>query len=228
MRRYSRPLQVEIVSPKRAWRRVERDESTEPEERPPWLSWMLLFSATRRIVERLKHGKAGEARSVVLDRWNWIWFVGEAILAGALIGLSLAHYGDCYRVLLCALLVFAWWRVNEVVYAFWKDSLDAVEGRPDASSLSSSKRLSMLARSASGLVFWFAVAYAKFGNFKECFVHFADALYFSALTLAGLGQEGQEVVAGPARLVHVYEALSGIVLIVVAISVYVGKRDGEA
>jgi voltage-gated potassium channel len=191
-----------------------------------WLGAHLSF--TRFIIDYLKDDLDKAPTGNLLRSWNWGWFIWETILAGSLALLSQTYpVHDWYafpRQLLC---LCAFWRINEVTYAFYSDGISKVRKQPASSDLLPHQRLPMLLRSYLGLIIQFSVIYFCLfpgEGFKDTLCDFRDALYFSATTLTAIGQEGQEVKNHWLRLAHVYEAASGILLLVFALSIYVGQQ----
>ena len=176
---------------------------------PSWTSAWPVVSLSRLVIDKWKRNRTGWQRGELLLRWNWGWFLSE----------------------ICLAIVIMAFTVNEIVYAFWNDVADSILKVSTNSGLNHVHRLSMLSRSAAGLVVWFAVLYSALGTgsaFKCPFSDFRDALYFSAVTLFSIGQEGQEVQGHIVRILHVYQGVSGFVLLAVAVAVYVGRPTRDA
>jgi hypothetical protein len=124
----------------------------------------------------------------------------------------------------------AFWRVNEISYAFYSDGVSKLRGDIPSSDIRSVERVGMLLRSSFGAAVQFAVLYFLLvpEGFKVRFWDFRDALYFSAATMTSIGQEGQEVESRLLRFFHIYQAALGILLFAIALSIYLGeqgKRD---
>jgi hypothetical protein len=122
--------------------------------------------------------------------------------------------------------------VNEIAWAFYSDSVDRLRRELPKSSIKPHERIPMLLRSAIGLVVQFAVLYfCIFPNegFSKPLHDFRDALYFSATVGTSIGQESQEVTSHFLQLTHIYQAGLSILLLVIALSIYIGEaKDGDA
>jgi hypothetical protein len=132
-------------------------------------------------------------------------------------------------MLVAALMIYiAASRINELAYAFYSDSLSKLRGERSKSALKPHERMTMLFKSFIGLSIEFAVIYyflAFLDDFKNELIDFRHALYFSAATISGIGQEGQEVNGQILRALHVYEGIVGVLLLVLAVSIYVGRAE---
>ena len=199
---------------------------------PSWTSAWPVVSLSRLVIDKWKRNRTGWQRGELLLRWNWGWFLSEICLAIVIMAFTVNDGSiEALGVLWIPISVLAFWRVNEIVYAFWNDVADSILKVSTNSGLNHVHRLSMLSRSAAGLVVWFAVLYSALGTgsaFKCPFSDFRDALYFSAVTLFSIGQEGQEVQGHIVRILHVYQGVSGFVLLAVAVAVYVGRPTRDA
>lgn len=200
--------------------------------------WLLAhLSFTRFLIDHFKESSDPSNTGWWLRRWNWGWFAIEFSLAVALVWISrqsvASSWPELVRVALC---LVAFWRINEIAYAFYRDGLSKIRGDADSSDVPMQERVGMLLRSAFGLAVQFAVLYYLLlpaQGFKESFNDFRDALYLSAATMTSIGQEGQEVQSHLMRLLHIYQSGLTIVLFVIALATYVGgstgsKRPGDA
>lgn len=183
----------------------------------------ILFSATRVFIDWWKErdpGRLGDR----LRQWSLGLFVVEAI---GCIALALCFSRPATRhigVLGVTLLVYAWWRVNEIAYAFYGDALS----RTKRSNLTSTERIRMAMRSYFGLAFNFSVAYYFIpldGLFNESIISFWQAFYFSGVTLATLGYGDIYPKHDLSRFLALYEVFAGILILAVAIATYAGDRD---
>ena len=108
--------------------------------------------------------------------------------------------------------------------------MSKLRGELSKSALYPHERLTMLLRSLVGLTIQFAVIFFFLsypGDFQKQLMNFGDALYFSAATISGVGQEGQDVNAVLMRIFHIYEGVTGILLLVLAVGIYVGRADSS-
>ena len=195
----------------------------------PMLYAVAHLSFTRFIVDHLKDGCSRSCTGKILRRWNAWWFAVELGIACTLSWLStresIAYWPRGFQEIL---LLLAFWRINEIAIAFYNDSVDRLRRRRPRSNIKPYERIPMLLRSAVGLVVQFAVIYFfAFPNegFGKPLCDFRDALYFSATVGTSIGQEGQEVTSQILRLAHVYQSGLGILLLVLALSIYVGGTE---
>ena len=161
------------------------------------------------------------------------WFLIEVSLACALCWLTTEKTIIGWpRWIPEVLVLVAFWRVNEIAWAFYTDSVDRLRGKLRNSNIKPYERIPMLLRSAIGLVVQFAVLYycvVPNEGFSKPLSDFRDALYFSATVGTSVGQESQEVTSHILRVVHIYQAGLGILLLVLALSIYIGgAKDGDA
>jgi hypothetical protein len=198
-----------------------------PRPKPSWASSWLFISFTRLVIDKWKDKRRGWQKGELLLEWNLYWFIFELCLGALLLAMTVrAGTVEAPSLLWVPIGVLAFWRINEIVYAFCGDIADTVMKVKSDSGLDHLNRLKMLARSTVGLVVWFATLYSALGAgdaFKCPPADFRDTLYFSAVTLFSIGQEGQEVQNHAVRIVQVYQGISGFVLLAVAVAVYVGR-----
>lgn len=190
-----------------------------------WGLFCALLSLTRFIIALLKRSSTKEQSGEQLRAWNKCWFAWETFLAITLLLVSLTiPVSEWYCSVLFALCICAFWRINEIVYAFSADSLSRIRNEEATSNLRPYERIQMLMRSYLGLVVQFAILYfclTPGQGFAQPLGDFRDSLYFSAITQTAIGQEGQEVKSHWLRLVHVYQSGAGILLLVLAVSIYI-------
>ena len=182
----------------------------------------LLLSPTRLVIDYLKR-PGGEHGAAVLLRWNHGFFcfdIAVAIVLG--ISTTVASKWPIPTCLALILLALAYSRCNEVTYAFLRDANRELEHEDPTTPLPSGKRIKMAMRSYVGLLINFAVMYYFLPQclYKPHFENFVDALYFSGVTLATLGYGDIVPVHIASKLLSLYEVLSGMLLVVVAVAVY--------
>lgn len=195
----------------------------------PWRYLAAHLSFTRFVIDHIKGGQTKQRAGQVLRRWNWLWFLAESTLAIMLCWISVrVAVKDWPWWARELLLLIAFWRINEIAWAFYKDSLDRIRGSAQRSDIEPHERVPMLMRSTVGLVVQFSVVYfcaIPGEGFSECLTDFRDALYFSATVATSVGQEGQEVKDHLLRTAHVYQSALSILLLVLALSIYVGDTS---
>ncbi len=183
----------------------------------------IFFSATRVFIDWWKEHDP-EKRGDRLRHWSLGIFSLEAIGCVALAYFFSRPANRQAGAADVVVVVYAWWRVNEVVYAFYNDALSRVK----RSNLTNTDRIRMAMRSYFGLAFNFAIAYYFIpvdGLFNEPIGNFWQAFYFSGVTLATLGYGDMYPIHDLSRLLALYEVFAGILILAVAIATYAGDRD---
>ena len=210
---------------------------------------LAVFSPTRLIIHYRKN-RAGSDRAEMLKKWNLKWFqfeVGAFILLWILypwIPIKAASgFGLAFVYVGLWLVPFS--RCNEITCAFYTDSLDklgeasrppslsqqpAVAVLSEQSGIALVDRIQMLIRSYAGLTLNFAfICFFLPSSMYDTPIHSPiDALYFSGVTIATLGYGDIKPMHEVSRFLAVYEVLSGILLFVLALAVYVSRPPEKA
>jgi voltage-gated potassium channel Kch len=154
-----------------------------------------------------------------------MWSLGCLVVegGGCLILLWLEQGVPSHKldIISAVLIVYAYSRINEIAYAFYSDSLT----QSKESDLKPLERIRMAMRSYWGLAFNFAILFYFLplsGLFKEPLANFFESLYFSVVTMTTLGYGDVLPHHWLARLLVMYEVITGIILIAVAIATYIG------
>ena len=186
------------------------------------ITW-LLFSPTRWFIDWWKT-RDDSARGNRLRAWSLGLFALEA--TGAVVfSLSLPSApAGAWTIMGVLALLWAWSRVNEIGYAFYRDALSAEK----KSDLTASERIQMAMRSFFGLGFNFALFYYFLPAeklFNRVLTGFWEAFYFSGVTLATLGY-GDIFPTHPAsQFLTLWEVATGILIIAIAVATYAGRSD---
>lgn len=187
------------------------------------LGWLL--SPTRKVIDLLKQGDRNR-RSKMLRVWSLGLFALELLLLVALAITFQKPQVEQVGYVSIALIVYAYSRINEIAYAFYRDPLS----KKKRSSLSAENRVRMVMRSYFGLTCNFAILY-YFVPIKDLFkvplVSFFEAFYFSGVTVATLGYGDVLPAHWLSRMLALYEVSLGILLVAVAIAVYIGAKEPE-
>lgn len=195
------------------------------------LCWLLL-SPTRKIIDLRKVRVRDDPvyRGNTLRRWNLRLFYGEIFVCAALVLWFRGAPPTGLNFLGGVLIVYAWSRINEIAYAFYRDPLS----QSKESALKVNDRIRMAMRSYFGLGFNFAVLYYFLpitGLFRageqSHLGSFAESVYFSGVTLATLGYGDVVPTYWVSRLLALYEVFAGILIIAVAVATYVGRTKDE-
>jgi voltage-gated potassium channel len=189
-----------------------------------WLPLRCVLALTRVVIDMKKQRVHDRERAQMLKRWNWAWLCAELGVSAA-IWVATSKNPDLRGKLFAwsPVLLIAGWRINEIVYAFYKDALDSLENRTRESALTSGDRFRMLLRSYLSLWLCFATLYFLLPtsqSFQCEMQNFGDALFFSAATQTSLGQEGLNIDGVVERALAIYQVVAGLVLLVLAVSAY--------
>lgn len=194
------------------------------------LGWFL--SPTRKIIDlrkvRVRDNRV--YRGNTLRRWNlWLFYV-EITVCATLMLLFKGEPPTSLNIPGVVLVAYAWSRINEIAYAFYRDPLS----QSKESNLTVNDRIHMAMRSYFGLGFNFAVLYYFLpitGLFRvgeqSHLGSFAESIYFSGVTLATLGYGDVVPTYWVSRLLALYEVFAGILIIAVAVATYVGRTKDE-
>src|SRR5579863_3635743 len=104
-------------------------------ERPMRNLLLAVFSPTRAIIDYWKRGKDRDAKTRLIDSWNK-FFLSVSLLFVA------AAYLTKFLPRMTVPIWFLLWlvpmgRVNEMWYAFWRDSIDRIRDTSAAESIDS-------------------------------------------------------------------------------------------
>ncbi|MCF6441050.1 potassium channel family protein [Pseudoalteromonas luteoviolacea] len=181
---------------------------------------LLLLSPSRFTIRLLKEEEPN-ARAKTLKKWSLGLFAFEIFIT-----IALTYYKvvpGCFTILL---VVYGVSRCNEIVIAFYKDTLRILSLKTQNSTLTSIDRLNMAMRSYVGLIINFALIYFYVpiaGLFNEPFRDFFQAVYFSTVTLTTLGYGEIHPVNMLTEGLVIYQVLVGLMILLVAISTYLGS-----
>jgi hypothetical protein len=194
-----------------------------------WVAFAI-FSPTRLLIERSmrKTGRLA-ARKVIV--WNGRWLCAEFSASVCLaVSSLLGARAIAPSLLACLLLTVAFWRVNEIFYAFYDDANARLKRCKPRTALQPAHRIKLAIRSYASLTLDFSViAFClplKYYDSPIC--NFIDALYFSGVTIATLGYGDIKPMHAISKLFAVYEVFSGILLVVVALAIYMNRLGSKA
>ncbi len=186
------------------------------------LGWIL--SPTRMLFDLLKE-KANN-RGKFHRSWSRFFIYAELsfALAASAITAIWPDFLSCV-VLSVVLLLVAWSRINELVFAFYWDALSHLKNEEQASDLKPYERLQMALKSYIGLIIYFSIIY--YFNwlqqpFKPEHNNFFESAYFSVITITTLGYGDFQPAHWLMKAFSMYEALTGLLMVVVVIAAYIG------
>ena len=185
---------------------------------------MCVISPTRLIATCLKNGRTGPGLARFLGCWLYSWFFGVAMLCLLLVVFT-AECDFSSLWLAVPLIVVAWSRNWEIVIGIFHDSFRSLAGIGPDSDLNTLQRVRLAMLNYVELAMHCAILYYFIpvsGMFKPALSGFFEALYFSGVTITTLGYGDVTPDHLVGRLVVLFEVFSGLLILLFAISVYVG------
>jgi ion channel len=199
---------------------------------------LLPVSLTRFVIDIWKDCRpTPESRGALLLGWNAWWLRIEILACLVLIAWSAQSdkipTGCAWASIV--IFYFAFSRAFEVSYAFVRDVLDRLGKVQPNTNLTTGQRIVMAFRSYVGLIVDFAVMYFLFPAFslfrtfdwlpidhdkKFDLKSFFDAVYFSVMTITTTGYGDFAPSVWSTRLLAMWEVLSGLLLIAMALAIY--------
>jgi len=212
---------------------------------------LAVLSPTWAIIECRKKQVNFDKRTG-LESWSRGWFVFALVALGAAYLVTTCFSekmplvrGHLLTYLVLWVLPFS--RCNEIVFAFYRDSMDKLQassrptnGQSEAASiwgsgLTPSDRIKLLLRSYVEVAINFSIIYFFL---SPCMYRFTldsqkniespiQALYFSVITITTLGYGDIVPASDPARILAGYEVIAGLLLIVLAFAIYVSSLSDK-
>jgi len=182
-----------------------------------------------------KEKRSEKERGKFYRAWSNIAATCElSLLAALLVTNYFIQDLNSYSLFNIIMVFVAWSRVNELVYAFGKDSLNLIRGGGHSSNLAADERLIMALKNYLSLLLYFAIFY-YFGQLNEGFKNgicsFFDGLYFSVVTQTTLGYGDVTPSHWVMKVAAIYQVLIGLLMVVVVISTYASaiskKQSGD-
>ena len=193
---------------------------------------VLLLSPTRLVIDRLKDNRTNaQSKADLLLRWNHRFFLYDLFVAFVGVVFSLLPPPHVLpQALGWVVFIVAYSRCNEIVFALLHDVGRELDLAESSTTLTTGQRIKMAMRSYVGLFINFGVIYyfvpklfpAAF--FAPPLDNFVDALYFSGVTIATVGYGDIKPAHVVTKLLVLYELFSGLLLLVVALSVYLSAH----
>jgi hypothetical protein len=185
-----------------------------------------LVSPTRVLISFLLDRPSVD-RAKLIRRWNWT-FLGMATVACVAIYFAQGKISSVRDVRSPLLLFLVWLipfsRSNEIFYAFLKDGIDRIRKGKPRIPLDAADRVILAGKSYLETILNFAlINYMLFREgFERAFRDIAEAVYYSAITIATVGYGDITPRTLLPQFLAIYEVFIGIVLIVVAFAAYIG------
>ena len=190
------------------------------------------FSPTRALAAFLIDRKIIHNFSGLMI-WNFI-FYSQVFISTALIIWHVASTDYVIKLAFVIIFDISASRINELVFAFYGEVLKKVSGKStNRLCIGPERRIILLSLAYVELIFHFAILFCLvqhwlgIDSFKSASFDYFEALYLSGLTITTTGYGDIVPVHRLARLLTVYEAVSGIVFIAAALGMYIGLKDTD-
>ena len=193
---------------------------------------LLIVSPTLMIAKILKPNQAGR-RSIVIVGLNLFYLV-FALATVAYLILHLDNVLEPLRTSVCkGWYVWVWFlvsRCTEVFLAFYRDAIDKLKNKQAVSDLTASWRVRLALNSYVELIVDYALLYAILPSqmWSNGPTNFTEFLWISASTITTSGSAGFPPAHWLPQLLSTFEIFSGVILLVVCFTVYVGKNPESA
>lgn len=182
------------------------------------------YKKSKRISSNLEIGP-------LIKKFNTIYLIIASLIA---FGLYLYPPTEFYKkglgeafIFLSFFIIWAYplSRANEIIYAFYRDAIEKLNGEPSRSNLKYGERIQLSLKSYLELIINFASIYIllppQYFNFK--IASYVDALYFSGVTITTLGYGDISPTHPISKFLSIYEVLCGFALIIVSFAIYTGR-----
>ena len=197
------------------------------------LALEFIFSPTYFFADYKKSKYRINDKSVgkLIKKFNGIYLFIATLLATGLylyspVQIYKSELGEAFIWLAYIIIwMFPLSRANEILYAFYRDAIEKLNGEPSKSTLKYGERIQLAMRSYIELILNFASIYILLP--PSCFdcniTNYLDALYFSGVTITTLGYGDISPTCVFPQMLTIYEVLCGFMLIVVSFAVYTGR-----
>jgi hypothetical protein len=176
-------------------------------------TFVLLVVAPTRVLFDSKFMK----KRVAIVSWSWFFLFANLIFLFTLP--LLEEHLRLWEVLLWGLPVS---RICEIVYAFYNDSCDQMEGQEATSGLSRVQRFKLLGRSYCEIAICYASLYLALPakSFDPLLKSGFQSLYFSWITITTTGFGDVKPLSVTAKCLCMTEVGFGLMLLVFAVGTY--------
>lgn len=195
---------------------------------------LYVLSPTYALITCLKHGRPKAEKTSLLRKWSRI----AAILTGFAVAAILVAENtvSVNRWVTIGLGALAFWRLNEIIFAFFTDAYDRLSSTPQTTAFTPAERLKFVAVSYLETIVCFGFTYIGLQTaltilldpavqaFKSPLTGLADAIYLSSTIVTTLGYGEHDPLAWLARILAIWEVFSGFILFAVALAVYLGSE----
>jgi hypothetical protein len=163
-------------------------------------------------------------RGVTIIPWSWFFLLLNFVFLFTFLFLK-RHWWP-WQLLVWA-LPFS--RIGEIVYAFYNDSVDRMEGQNSKTGLSRVDRFKLLGRSYCEIAICYASLYLALSpnSFDAPLTNGLQSLYFSWITITTTGYGDIKPLSGLAKCLCMTEVAFGLMLLVFAVGTYFSYRREE-
>jgi hypothetical protein len=185
-----------------------------------------LLSPTRALIDMFKStSTSDEERGDYIRQWVRYSSCIDVMVLAFLITLEAMHI-IVYDSIAFLLICYGFSKCNEIVYAFYRDAFRIFKNSQETSSnLKPHERIAMAMQSYLTLIICFALLYKYIpitNFFEKPFETFIDTVYFSLASITTLGHDITPT-HWFAKLLIIYQVLSGLLILLVALTSYIGS-----
>ncbi|WP_122559172.1 potassium channel family protein [Pseudomonas viridiflava] len=181
--------------------------------------------------KKSKHMRKDLQVGTLIKKFNTIYLLIASLIAFGLFLYPPTQFykkglGDAFILMAFFIIwVFPLSRANEIIYAFYRDAIEKLNGEPSRSDLKYGERIKLSLKSYLELIINFASIYMLLPPeyFADKITSFADALYFSGVTITTLGYGDISPAHFISKFLSIYEVLCGFTLIIVSFAVYTAR-----
>lgn len=194
-----------------------------------WIATLILSPTRVWAKSRIAAGKINSAAA--LRWWNFQFQLVTAVLF--LVSILACNSGiKIWAPIIVAAGYFALGRMNELLIAFYNDVFDKIAGVPRRIPLTRSERIKLLATGYVETIILYGLMHLAaqtlpHGSYSVTLCDAFDATYFSAMTITTTGFGDISPVGWLARLLTMFEAVTGIVYLALALAVYLSVPEPE-
>ena len=198
------------------------------------LSGLILWIVSPTLmIAKIFKPRQPKCRSIVIIGLNWFYLLfALTTLACAIIHLD--NSLEPLRTHVCkGWYVWAWFlvsRCTEVFLAFYRDAIDKLNDKQAASDLTPAWRVRLALNSYVELIIDYALLYALLTPcmWSTAPIKITEALWISASTITTSGSAGYPPIHWLPQFLSTFEIFSGVILLVVCFTIYVGKNAEKA
>jgi hypothetical protein len=192
-------------------------------------SLFVLIAPTRALVLKLRELDCITS-ATGMRRWN----LGFQTLALIFCVASITHHELGWTIWSGLYWIFGYLalaRINELVFAFYRDALSRIERETPRLPLRRSERIGFLAVGYVEIIVQFGIVHLVLQEltyenaYSKPFAHALDSIYFSGVTITTTGFGDYAPQSLVTRYATLYEAVIGIVFLALALAAYLSADE---